>query len=115
MKIEAVCTRVTSRPYTNQRGVTMTYYDATWMDAEADPMKRFPGLVYTKPTEEDIKTHCIGEGSRLSLASQISSITALECSGLAVATRPHQPNRRTELTRFPGQWDAFPSCPCIGR
>ncbi len=67
MKIEAVCTRVTSRPYTNQRGVTTTYYDATWMDAEADPMKRFPGLVYTKPTEEDIKTHCIGEGSRLTM------------------------------------------------
>lgn len=31
MKIEAVCTRVTSRPYTNARGVTTTYFDAMWM------------------------------------------------------------------------------------
>lgn len=67
MKIEAVASQVVSRPYTNQKGVTSTYYDAFWLDAEPDPMKRFPGQIQTKPNEDEIKRLNIAEGSKFTL------------------------------------------------
>lgn len=67
MKIEAVCIKVKDRPYTNQKGVTTTYFDAAFMDAEADPLKRFPGMVHTKPQGDDVKTFNICQGARLTL------------------------------------------------
>ncbi|MES2505400.1 MAG: hypothetical protein V4599_01775 [Verrucomicrobiota bacterium] len=67
MKIEAVASQVTSRQYVNQKGVQSTYYDAFFLDAEADPMKRFPGQIQTKPTEEEIKRLSIAEGSKFTL------------------------------------------------
>lgn len=67
MKIEAVASQVVSRPYTNQKGITNTYYDAFFLDAEPDPMKRFPGQIQTKPSEEEIKRLNICEGARFTL------------------------------------------------
>lgn len=67
MKIEAVAVQVTSRPYQRQNGTTQTYYDAFFMNAEADPMKRFPGQIQVKPTEEEIKRLSIAEGARFIL------------------------------------------------
>lgn len=67
MKIEAVASQVTSRQYTNQKGVQSTYFDAFFLDAEADPMKRFPGQIQTKPTEEEVKRLSICEGAKFTL------------------------------------------------
>lgn len=67
MRIEAQAVQVTSRPYTNQKGVTTTYYDAFWLDTEPDPMKRFPGQIQTKPSEDELKRLAICEGSRFTL------------------------------------------------
>lgn len=67
MKIEAVASQVVSRPYTNQKGITSTYFDAYFLDAEPDPMKRFPGQIQTKPTEEEVKRLSIAEGSKFTL------------------------------------------------
>lgn len=67
MKIEAVASQVTSRQYVNQKGVTSTYYDAFFLDAEADPMKRFPGQIQTKPTEDEVKRLSICEGAKFTL------------------------------------------------
>ena len=67
MKIEAVVNQVQSRQYVNQKGVAQTYYDAYFLDAEPDPMKRFPGQIQTKPTEEEIKRLLIAEGAKFTL------------------------------------------------
>ncbi len=62
MKIEAVVVQMTARKYTNMKGVENTYYDAFLMDAEPNPMNRFPGQVQIKPTADDVKTHDLCEG-----------------------------------------------------
>ena len=65
MKIEAVVVQMTARKYTGRSGVEQTYYDAYLMDAEADPMHRFPGQLNIKPTADDVKNHDICEGRKL--------------------------------------------------
>jgi len=67
MKIEAVANLVNGREYTKQNGQKSTYYDAFFLDAEPDPLKRFPGQIQTKPTEEEIKRLNICEGARFTL------------------------------------------------
>lgn len=67
MKIEAQITQVTSREYTRGNGTKTTYFDAFALDAEPDPMKRFPGQIQLKPTEEEIKRLNIAEGARFTL------------------------------------------------
>lgn len=65
MKIEAVVVQMTARKYTNQKGIENTYYDAFLMDAESNPMDRFPGQVQIKPTAEDVAAHSLCEGRKV--------------------------------------------------
>lgn len=65
MKMEAVVVQMTARKYTGRSGVEQTYYDAFLIDAEPNPMVRFPGQVNIKPTREDVEKHSIVEGRKL--------------------------------------------------
>ena len=65
MKIEAVVVQLTTRKYTGRTGVENTYYDAYLMDAEPNPMNRFPGQLLIRPHADDVAKHTITEGRKL--------------------------------------------------
>jgi len=68
MKIQAVIAQVTSRKAINAKGVPVTYYSAFALDAEPNPMLRFPGQIEFQPSEDEIKEKGIAEGEAFDLA-----------------------------------------------
>lgn len=75
MKINAVIAQVTSRKATNAKGAPVTYYSAFALDAEPNPLLRFPGQIEFQPSEDEIKERGIVEGAQFDLA--IMAITNL--------------------------------------
>lgn len=67
MNISAVIAQVTTRKATRANGTPVTYYSAFALDAEPNPLLRFPGQIQFNPTEEDIKERNICEGAAFKL------------------------------------------------
>lgn len=67
MNISAVIAQVTTRKATRQNGSPVTYYSAFAVDAEPNPLLRFPGQIQFNPTEEEIKERSICEGAAFKL------------------------------------------------
>lgn len=65
MKLHAVVTQVTARKYAGKDGTERTYFDAFLMDAEPNPLDRFPGQIAFKPTADEVKEFSIVEGAQL--------------------------------------------------
>ncbi|HBJ83511.1 MAG TPA: hypothetical protein DDZ88_06510 [Verrucomicrobiales bacterium] len=52
---------------TNAKGQPVTYYSAFALDAEPNPLLRYPGQIEFQPSEEEIKDKGIVEGANFSL------------------------------------------------
>lgn len=75
MKIQAVIAQVTSRKATSAKGTPVTYYSAFAIDAEPNPLLRYPGQIEFQPNEDEIKERGIIEGACFDLS--IMAITNL--------------------------------------
>ena len=75
MKIQAVIAQVTSRNAISAKGNPVTYYSAFALDAEPNPMLRFPGQIEFQPSEAEIKEKGIIEGAEFEMS--IMGITNL--------------------------------------